>query len=259
MNRPDAKPFVALVAGPGGTMKKLILARSVVRSCLALAVMALVLASPVDGQSYPDDAFGPADVFELEYAADPQISPDGSQIVYVRTFMDIMTDRPRSNLWIVGSDGRDHRPLETGQANFSSPRWSPDGTRLLYIATDENDKRQLYLRWMDTGQTAMLTHLERSPGGISWAPDGRTIAFSMFVPDTPAPFASMPPKPAGAEWAPSATTHERLFYRSDGAGFLPVGYTHVFVLPVVGGTPRQITDGPYNHGGTPEWLSLIHI
>ena len=164
-----------------------------------------------------------------------------------------MTDRARQNLWITDYDGGSHRPLLTGQRNFSSPRWSPDGSRLLYIAGDEHGKAQLYVRWMDTGQTALLTQLDRAPGGISWSPDGRTVAFSMFVPDPPPPFAELPAKPEGADWAPPATTYERLLYRADGAGFLPVGYTHIFLLPADGGTPRQITTGNYNHAGTPAW------
>jgi len=77
------------------------------------------------------------DVFELEWASDPQISPDGEAIVYVRNFMDVMSDRRRSNLWMVRADGSDHRPLTTGLANDSSPRWSPDGKRLLYASSSD--------------------------------------------------------------------------------------------------------------------------
>ena len=54
--------------------------------------------------------FNPVDVFQLEFASDPQISPDGTKIVYVRNFMDIMTDRPRSNLWMINFDGSENRP-----------------------------------------------------------------------------------------------------------------------------------------------------
>ena len=222
----------------------------------AAVALALWLGAPTGAAAQAMSAanvFSPADVFELEYAADPRISPDGSRIVYVRSFMDIMTDRVRRNLWTIGFDGSDHRPLITGQRNYSSPRWSPDGAKLLYTASDENGKTQLFLRWMDSGQTAMLTHLERAPGGASWSPDGRMIAFSMFVPDSPKPFAKLPAKPEGASWAPPAKTYERLLYRSDGAGFLPLGYWHIFVLPAEGGTPRQLTSGPYNHRGTPAW------
>jgi acylaminoacyl-peptidase len=213
----------------------------------------MVVSASASAQQEPTARFAPADVFELELAADPQISPDGSSVVYVRTSMDVMTDRPRRQLWIVNADGTDHRPLVTGPVSYSSPRWSPDGSRLLYVAGDENGKAQLHLRWMDSGQTAKLTQLERSPGGLSWSPDGSTIAFTTFVPAARAPFAELPPRPEGAQWAKPAKVIESMFYRADGAGFLEEGHTHVFVVPAEGGTPRQLTSGPYNHGGRPSW------
>ncbi len=194
------------------------------------------------------------DVFELEYADDPQISPDGSQVVYVRRYFDSHSDRVRSNLWIVDRDGQQaHRPLLTGLSNFGAPRWSPDGTRILYTASDEAGRGQLFLRWMDTGQTAMLTRFERTPGGVSWSPDGQQIAFTMFVPESRPAFAKGATKPDGASWAPAPTSYEELHYRSDGQGFLKPGFSHVFVLPADGGTPRQLTQGPFQHRGTPVW------
>ena len=96
------------------------------------------------------------DVFNLETVADPQISPDGKRIVYVRNFTDIMTDRRVSNLWIINTDGTDHRPLTTGNYNDTAPRWSPDGSQLIYLSNREG-ATQIYRRWMDTGQVAKLT------------------------------------------------------------------------------------------------------
>src|SRR3954447_7731788 len=90
------------------------------------------------------------DVFQLEYADDVQISPNGSRIVYVRVSHDIMTDRMRRNLWIVNADGSNNRPLRSEVKSFSSPRWSPDGTRLAYVSAADGSP-QLYVRWMDTG------------------------------------------------------------------------------------------------------------
>jgi len=109
-----------------------------------------------------DDRFHPIDVFQLEHASAPRISPDGQCIVYVRNFMDIMKDRRRSNLWIINSDGTEHRPLTSGKHSDSSPRWSPDGKRLLYVSTPGGTP-QLYCRWMDTGQTAKLTNVTSAP------------------------------------------------------------------------------------------------
>lgn len=198
------------------------------------------------------DRFQPEDVFELEWASDPQISPDGSQVVFVRNFFDIMTDRQRSNLWIINFDGSDPRPLTTGNLNYGAPRWAPDGRRLLYVSTEEGSA-QLFVRWMDTGQTAKLTNLTEAPSGLSWSPDGTQIAFSMFVPQTQAPFVEMPTRPEGAEWAAPARVITGLQYRADGAGFLRTGYRHLFVLPDEGGTPRQVTEGSYNHSSPPSW------
>jgi acylaminoacyl-peptidase len=200
-----------------------------------------------------------ADVFQLEYAADPQISPDGQRIVYVRSFMNIMDDRRRSNLWIVNSDGSDHRPLTSGNENHRSPRWSPDGQRLIYISGEE-ESSQIFCRWMDTGQTARLTRVPHSPRNIAWSPDGRYIAFAMFVQTPFEVFAPMPPKPEGAQWAKPPRVIRKLRYRADGMGYLRDGYSHLFVLSSEGGTPRQITSGDFNHGGprwTPDGKSLV--
>jgi acylaminoacyl-peptidase len=220
-----------------------------------VALGALLAASP--GAARQSDTSNPPrfemeDVFDLEFASSPEISPDGQQVVYVRNFMDIMADRGRSNLWIMGFDGQGHRALTTGNRNDGSPRWSPDGRSLLYVSSEDGSS-QLYLRWMDTGQHAKLTNLTRAPGNLTWSPDGQWIAFTMFVPEQSGTFTEMPPRPSGAEWAPAAKVIDNLLYRSDGQGYLEDGYTHLFVVPVEGGTPRQLTSGSYNHGGTPSW------
>jgi dipeptidyl aminopeptidase/acylaminoacyl peptidase len=199
------------------------------------------------------DRFSALDVFELEYASDPQISPDARRIVYVRRSNDIMTDSTRGNLWIAASDGSSHRPLLSSRESYSSPRWSADGTRMAYVS-DAEGSRQLYVRWMDTGQTALVTNLQESPQDVAWSPDGRWIAFSMHVPSDTEPLATLPEKPEGAEWAEPVKVIEQTYYRSDGEGYLDPGFSHIFVVPATGGTPRQLTQGEYNHGGKLSWM-----
>ncbi len=196
--------------------------------------------------------FQMTDVFELEYASEPQISPDGSQIVYVRNFMDVMKDVSRSSLWTVSSDGSAHRPLTDGDGTQRQPRWSPDGTRLAYVAT-VNGSPQLYLRWNDTGQTARLTQLTRPPASLTWSPDGKWLAFSMLVPEEVEPLVAMPKAPKDAEWAKPAKVVRQFTYRFDGRGYLEDGYRQLFVVSSEGGTPRQLTFGPYHHDGKFAW------
>ena len=162
------------------------------------------------------------DVFQLEYADDVQISPDGNRIVYVRVSHDIMSDRARRNLWMVNADGTDNRPLRSEVRSFSSPRWSPDGTRVAYVSAAEGSP-QLYVRWMDSGQTALLTNLVEPPDAIAWSPDGKSIAFTQLVPSNKEPLATPPPKPEGASWAPPVKVIDSVVYRADGAGYLEVG------------------------------------
>lgn len=211
-----------------------------------------VLAPRAASAANPSPNLKLEDVFEFEYALDPRISPDGRRIVFVRNFMDIMKDRVRSNLWTVNVDGSDLRSLTSGMRNDSSPRWSPDGSRLLYVSSVEGSN-QLYLRWMDTGQTARLTQLNRPPANLSWSPDGKWIAFTMLVPEAAKPLVWLPSPPEGAEWADSPTLIQKLRYRFDGRGYLEDGYVQVFVLSAEGGTPRQLTSGSYDHGGPLSW------
>lgn len=193
------------------------------------------------------------DVFQFEVAADPQIAPNGSAIAYVRRSMDIMSDRPVSNVWIVKADGSDHRPLLSGSESYSSPRWSPSGDRLAFVTNVEGRGAQLHVRYMDTGQVALLTNIRGGPRGISWSPDGSQLAFSRFVEDSAPPLAKPPGAPKDAEWAPPVRVIDRMPYRSDGGGYLSTGRNHIFVVSAEGGTPRQLTSGDYNHGGFLSW------
>jgi dipeptidyl aminopeptidase/acylaminoacyl peptidase len=191
------------------------------------------------------------DEFQLQLPTDPQISPDGKKIVYVRRFADPATDKRYSNLWIINADGTDHRPLTTGNRSDASPRWSPDGSRVAYLS-DADGKQQIYIRWMDSGQTARITNLEQSPDAINWSPDGKMLSFSSLVLGKGPHLADLPAPPSGAKWADPPSAYDRLVYRFNGAGYLKPGYMQVFVVSADGGAPRQVSNGNFPNGGN-EW------
>lgn len=200
---------------------------------------------------HPDPTlFQPEDIFQLEVATSPQVSPNGEDIVYVRRSNDIMSDSTRSSIWIANAKGNTHRPLLSSKKNYYSPKWSPDGSRLAYLSNSEG-RPQLYVRWMDSGQTALVTNVPTSPSSITWSPDGKTIAFTMSVDSNEQPFkVKMPKKPKGAKWSENFQYITKARYQADGRGVLDPAYTHIFVVPAEGGTARQLTSGNYHHRGS---------
>jgi dipeptidyl aminopeptidase/acylaminoacyl peptidase len=227
-----------------------------------LAVVLLALGSPLAAQEAPSRAFTGADLFGLSVAADPQISPDGRRIAYVRRSADVMTDKMRPTIWLVDVASGAEQPLVAGPGAHLSPRWSPDGSRLAYVSTAEGGAPQLFVRWMASGEAARLTSLPNSPTGLTWSPDGRSIGYAMIVPDEGPKLGSAPEgKPEGAQWAPPLEIIDRVTYRADGAGDLKPGFSHVFTVPATGGAPRQLTFGKFNHDGgldfTPDSRAVI--
>ncbi|MBV8805685.1 MAG: S9 family peptidase, partial [Sinobacteraceae bacterium] len=202
----------------------------------------------------PSHLFEGKDIFSLQYVSDPQIRPDGRAVAYVRVSYDIMTDRPRRSIWLVDLDTGSQTPLVAGPGSGSSysPRWSPDGKRLAYVATD-GGRSQLYVRWMQSDEAARITDLTETPEELEWSPDGRFIAFIMRTPDEKANLGTPLPKPEGANWAEPLTIITDIKYRADGEGYLKPGYTHAFVVSAEGGFPRQLTFGAYNEDGPLAW------
>ncbi|MFP8488547.1 S9 family peptidase [Gracilimonas sp. Q87] len=195
-----------------------------------------------------DSYFDYMDIFDLQMVANPEISPDGNTIVYQRHQFDVMTDRRIVNLWTIGFNGQDHRPLTSGKSGYGNVAWSPSGDRIAYTSSEEGSN-QIFVRWMDSGVSASLTNLTESPGNLKWSPDGSMLLFSKFVPaQSSQKIAQLPSPPEGAEWEQPAQVIDDVVYRRDGGGYVEKGYNHIFVISAEGGSPRQLTSGDYNYG-----------
>jgi dipeptidyl aminopeptidase/acylaminoacyl peptidase len=206
-----------------------------------LALSLLVCASAFAKKPITTDT-----TWDWRTVGDPQISPDGGEVLYVLSWNDKMNDAIHNNLWLARVDGKDNRPVTQGAFRDASPRWSPDGKRIAYVS-NRSGKTQIHVRWMDTGQEAQITELEQPPANISWSPDGQWIAYTSRVPAKPGWSVKMPEKPARAKWAEPPVVVTRLRWRADGAGLIRPGYTHIFIVPSTGGSPRQVTSGDFDH------------
>jgi acylaminoacyl-peptidase len=221
----------------------------------AAALIALAAVANLSHAQTPKPALKPMDVFDLQWAADPQVSPDGRNIAYVRMGFDVKTDRARGSVWLMGVDGKNERPL-SGAPTSGSPRWSPDGTRIAYIARAADGSAQLFMYWMASGVTASISNFTESPSGLAWSPDGRWLAFMMSVPQERKPLkVELPETPKNAKWADPPKLIDRMVFRADGEGYLPSTYTQLFIVSADGGAARQLTHGDFDHQGPPAFTA----
>ncbi len=223
--------------------------RFITATTIGLMLTAGAIAEPV---REPVKVFTAADVFRLESASNPQISPDGKSVAYVRVTADPMADRFRRSIWMVDETGASHWPIAQGKGSYSSPVWSPDGRTLAYSASEEGAS-EIRLFDIASRRSATLSRLPSGAASLSWSPDGKMLAFESFVKESGLQPAVLPPKPEGATWAESVKIYDTINYRADGSGLVDSGYTQIFVLPIDGGTPRQLTFQARNHDGRLSW------
>ena len=205
---------------------------------LSAALFTIFLALP----SQSAEVITPELYMNWERVNGAELSPDGSQIAYVRSRVDDMNDRWSSEVWLMNADGSKNRFLVKG----AGVRWSPNGDRIAYIGQADDKSRQVFVRWMDDeGAVSQLTHVQNAPRIIRWSPDGDNIAFRARVPKTSDWQIQIATPPKGAKWQKNATVIEDLHYRQDRVGAI-TGYDHLFMVPSEGGTARQLTRGKWH-------------
>ena len=207
---------------------------------------ALLVSVPLYAQERPSDTLLTVNRYlDYETVSQPKVSPDGSQVLWSRSSVDKMKDVFESALWLMNADGTKQRFLVKG----SNAVWSPDGTRIAYLAEGEPGGNQIWVRYMDAeGATTQITREQRPPANLKWSPDGKSIGFSLFVPAKEDWKIDLPTAPTGSSWTKAPRLVESLHYRADRQGWMDPGNTHLFVVPATGGTPRQITKGEWNVG-----------
>lgn len=185
--------------------------------------------------------------YGLTTPSDPQVSPDGTRVIYTLHRVDPQSKRIQSQIWLCGIDGAEPRPLTPGGQHASGARWSPDGTRIAFTAA-AGDGFAISVLSVDgqDGPQEITRHAQQIED-LAWSPDATQIAYTTrYDPENPD---ERPPK-AGA--APRVQVTRRLDYKQDGRGFAGDSRLQVFVVALAGRTRRRLTTTPVDHFA-PQW------
>ena len=146
-------------------------------SAVALGLCLATLAQAQTKRPITED-----DLLKFVWAADPQISPDGRQVAFVRVVVNEQKDDYETSLWIVPADSATPPRRLTSGARDSAPRWSPDGMQLGFVRAVERDGRpqpaQIYVLSLDGGEARAITSVARGASNPVWSPDGSRLVFS---------------------------------------------------------------------------------
>ncbi|MBC8101130.1 MAG: S9 family peptidase [Cytophagales bacterium] len=195
------------------------------------------------------------DLALLRQASDPQISPDGTRIVFAIKTTDLDRNRYLTHLWAVTTapEGDGLKQLTFGKGSESGARWSPNSGTLVFVSEREDKRRpQLFLLRLGGGEAERVTDLP--PGALdslAWSPDGTRIAFRF--------------RPTDEQWTEAAGDERkktersspvreitRLHYREEGTGFVPQAVWRVHVFDVATRTVTAITPEDRD-SGPPCW------
>lgn len=208
-----------------------------------LPLLALLAATPALAAT----PFEPLDLYKLSMVTAADVAPDGKRILFTRSFFDIASDTRQNEVWVatLAGDRLDRWLLIGAGAKASGAKWSPDGTRIAYIAPWLG-KAQLWVMSVAEGVGRPVTSLKTGVDGFAWSPDGTRFALVSRVEAEPAKIKGMPDKPEGASWAPAPKIIRDFSYRSDSGGFGTPGADQLFVVASTGGAATQLTKGDFD-------------
>lgn len=174
------------------------------------------------------------DLQKLVKVSDPRLSPDGKSVAIVTSTPVWKTDKHDTEIDVVDVASGATRALTHDREDVSSPRWSPDGTRLAFLAKDAKTKQaQVYVMPLAGGDAQRITDTKEGVVEFTWSPDGGRIAYVTQDP------------PINEK---AIKAHNKVFQVTDGNFLLrkAVAPWHLWVVAASGGTSTRLTEGDWS-------------
>jgi dipeptidyl aminopeptidase/acylaminoacyl peptidase len=183
------------------------------------------------------------DLYRLLQVGDCRISPDGEHVVFSVQRVDRKTEKKYTNLWVVPAEGGKARQFTYGNHSDTQPRWSPDGNRIAFLSNRENEKQsQIYVIPFAGGEARRVTDMKGSFASLEWSPDGRRFLCQFRKKDQEE--IEREKDEQKKKLGVVARHYDRVFFKLDGAGLLPIERWHLWVIQAGSGRAKQITSSP---------------
>ncbi|MGG5252507.1 S9 family peptidase [Neobacillus sp. SM06] len=183
----------------------------------------------------------PEDLYELKSLTDPQLSPDGTGVIYVQTYIDQEKKDYVSNLHYINLEDNKTWQWTYGNHRNFSPRWSPDGRRLAFIST-RSGLPQLFALSANGGEAKQLTNCKNGVKNFIWSPCGKKVAFSTAIGKEESINDRAVKETEKKELQPLEV--DQMKYKSDSGGFLEnEKFTHIAILDLETNELKQLTSG----------------
>lgn len=207
-------------------------------SSVVMVILSTALAISTSVAQQQKRPIAPADFYRLQSISGMQVSPEGTWIAYVLSTVDTTKDRRNSDIWMVSWDGKQNLQITNSPDGESSPRFSPNGKYLSFIAKRGEDKNnQIYLLDRRGGEASRLTNFKTDPGSYVWSPDGGKILLLMKDPDV---------SDTAKNKARTPFVIDRYHFKQDGEGYLDHRATHLYLFDVATKKLDTLTTGRYN-------------
>lgn len=191
------------------------------------------------------------DLYELKSVVDPQLSPNGREVVYVQTHIDKEKNDYVSNLYFMNIDDNDPKQWTYGNHRTNSPKWSPDGNELAFVSNREGSP-QIYILSKFGGEAKQVTFCKNGARNPVWSPCGKKLAFSVVIgKDESIHDRKEGEQEKEKELKPLEV--EKMKYKSDAGGFLDLTqHSQIGVIDLKTGELEQLTTG-YHHYSLETW------
>lgn len=213
--------------------------------CIALPITAVCEEQNDSGRLLTAD-----DLLALKSVGGPEISPDREWIAYTIDTIDVEADDSSTQIYMVSRDGKDVVQLTSDDYSANSPKWSPDGRYLGFIAAkgeDDDAKSQVWLLDRRGGDAKQYTSVDQGIRGFDWSPDSKKMLL-MITDKSAAELAEEAAEEAGEEAKPLPYVIDRLQFKQDGVPYLDRSRTHIYVWNSDDESLQQLTFGDYEDG-----------